>query len=194
MLPRTIRYSVFMIALSGVLAAQTIVSPELATFDRRLGEYVDLHRRIEGPIPPLASAPDMDEVHRRMAAVRDRIVTERKAQRQAQGYVLPPPVIQVLRGRIAGCLTADDIANAMADIDEHTPPGMPFPRVNSPLPEDAPFGLIPPQALCALPPLPPELRWVVLSNALLIWDHHADLVVDIAPGVFDAATYRVTRR
>jgi hypothetical protein len=49
---------------------------------------------------------------------------------------------------------------------------------------------LPPLALRALPPLPPELRYVVLSKSLIIWDHHADMVVDVAPGVFDAATYR----
>ena len=36
---------------------------------------------------------------------------------------------------------------------------------------------------------PAELRYMVLSKALLVWDHHADLVVDIAPGLFDASTY-----
>lgn len=189
MIPLTIRHPISLIVLSGALLTQTAVTTDMATFERRLTEYMDMHRRIEGPIPPLAAAPDMDEVHRRMAAVRDRIVAERKERGQAQGYLLAAPVVQVLRGRIAGCLTRADIADVMADIDEHVPPGMPFPRVNAPLPEDAPFGLIPPQAVKALPPLPPELRWVVLSNALLIWDHHADLVVDIAPGLFDASTY-----
>jgi hypothetical protein len=111
-------------------------------------------------------------------------------KREGLGYLLSAEVVKVVRERIAGCLSLDDISDVMADIDEHAPPGMPFPRVNEPLPEDAPFGLIPPQALKDLPRLPPELRWVVLSNALLIWDHHADLVVDIAPGVFDASSYR----
>lgn len=180
--------SIPVIVLSGALAAQTVVPGDLATFDRRLGEYVDMHRRLEGPIPPLAASSDMAEVHRLMAALRERIQIERKAQ--GQGYLLSPQVIQVLRARIAACLSPDDIADVMVEIDEHTPPAMPFPRVNEPIPEDAPFGLIPPEALKTLPRLPPEVRWVVLSNALLIWDHHADLVVDIAPGVFDASTYR----
>lgn len=188
MVRRTVRDSILFLLLSATLAAQGAVSPELATFENRLGQYVEMHRRLEGPLPPLAAASDMDDVHRLMAALRVRIRGERKEQ--GQGYLLTPAVVQVLRTRIAGCLSPESIADTMADIDEHVPPGMPYPRVNEPLPEDAPFGMVPPQALASLPRLPPELRWVVLSNALLIWDHHADLVVDIAPGVFDASTYR----
>ena len=77
----------------------------------------------------------------------------------------------------------------MEDIDEHMPLNMPPVRVNEALPEEAPFGMVPPQALRDLPPLPDELRYMVLSKALLLWDHHADLVVDLAPGLFDAASY-----
>lgn len=189
MLRRTGRLSTLVFALLSVaLGAQTIAPAELATFEKRLGQYIEMHRRLEGPLPPLAATRDMDEVDRLMADLRRRITAERRTQ--GQGYLVPPGMIEVLRARIAGGLSPDAIGEAMIDIDEHTPPDLPPVRVNEPLPENAPFGLVPPDALKALPHLPPELRWVVLSKALLIWDHHADLVVDIAPGVFDASTYR----
>jgi hypothetical protein len=66
---------------------------------------------------------------------------------------------------------------------------MPAPCANEPLPENAPFVLIAPQLLRALPPLPRELRYMALSKALIIWDHHADLVVEMVPGLFDPLTY-----
>ena len=47
-----------------------------------------------------------------------------------------------------------------------------------------------PPVLRELPALPGELRYMVLSKALIIWDHQANLVVDIAPGLFDADTYK----
>jgi hypothetical protein len=169
-------------------AVQIDTRAGLAAFEARLTTYVEMHRRLEGPLPPLLATSDMDEVYRLMAALRLRIRAERKEQ--GQGYLLTPAMTSLLRARITSCMTADDIAQTMEDIEEHTPPNMPPVRVNEPLPEDAPFGLFPPLALRALPPLPPELRYVVLSKALIIWDHHADMVVDMAPGVFDAATYR----
>lgn len=185
---RTVLTSITFFVLSCAVMAQAPVLPELAVFESRLGQYVDMHRRLEGPLSPLAAAPDMDEVHRLMDALRARIKAERRDQ--GQGYLFMPAMIELVRARLAGCLTPKHMSEAMADIDEHTPPDMAPLRVNDPLPEDAPFGMIPPEALRMLPRLPPELRYVVLSKALVIWDHHADLVVDIAPGVFDAATYQ----
>ena len=175
------------LALICAIGAQGTTSTALATFESRLDQYVAMHRRVEGPLPPMAVTSNMDDVHRLMDALRVRIRAER--QGHAQGHLFSPGMITVLHQRIAGCMTPDDIRNAMDDIDEHTPPDMPAVRINEPLPEDAPFGMVPPQALRELPRLPDELRYMVLSKALLVWDHHADLVVDIAPGLFDASTY-----
>lgn len=182
--------SLILLMGGAALATQAEVGGALPAFESRLGQYVEMHRRLEGPLPPLMVTSNFDELHRLMAALRERIRAERKDQRQ--GWLLPPPMVALLRARVQSCLTNDEIASTMELIEEHTPPNMPRVRVNEALPEDAPFGLIPPQALAALPKLPPELRYVVLSKALVIWDHHADLVVDIAPGVFDATTYRKT--
>ena len=187
MLQRWTFLTIGVLAWTCAASAQTTSSRSLTTFQARLDEYVKMHRRVEGPLPPMAVTSNMDDVHRLMDALRARIRAERKAQ--GQGYLLTPAVVTALRERIAGCMTVADIRNAMEDIEEHTPADMPALKTNEPLPEDAPFGMVPPQALRELPPLPDELRYMVLSKALLIWDHHADLVIDVAPGLFDAATY-----
>ncbi|HJR61702.1 MAG TPA: hypothetical protein VJ813_20010 [Vicinamibacterales bacterium] len=188
MVRRLIVPALILLMGGGALATQAEVGGALPAFEAGLAGYVEMHRRLEGPLPPLMVTADMDEVHRLMDALRQRIRTERKNQRQ--GWLLPPPMVALLRARVQSCLTNEEIARTMESIDEHTPPNMPPLRVNQALPEDAPFGMIPSAALRTLPPLPPELRYVVLSKALVIWDHHADLVVDLAPGVFDARTYR----
>jgi hypothetical protein len=189
---RTIVAALILAIAAPVCAAQPAQQREdpreLEAFESRLENYVEMHRRLEGPLPPLKTTTNMDVVHKLMDTLRARIRTERKNQQQ--GYLLTPGMITVIRARVASRLTTDEIAATMEDIEEHTPPNMPALRVNEALPQDAPFGLLPPLALSALPPLPPELRYVVLAKALIIWDHHADLVVDVAPGVFDASTYR----
>jgi hypothetical protein len=180
--------ALFIVVVAGRLCVAQREDPrELAAFESKVQQYVEMHGRLEGPLPPLKTTSDMDVVHQLMDTLRARIQTERKNRQQ--GYLLTPGMIAVVRARVSSRLTRDEIARAMEDIDEHTPPDMPPIRVNEALPQDAPFGLVPPLALGALPPLPSELRYVVLAKALIIWDHHADLVVDIAPGVFDAATY-----
>src|SRR5688500_13004165 len=172
---------------AGPSAAQIDAAAETAAFQGRVDQYVQMHRRLEGPLPPLMVTNDMDEVHRLMAALRERIREDRA--RQAPGPLVTPPMGLVLRQVIGATLTVDDLVDLAAELDEHTPEGMPAPRVDEPLPENAPFVLMAPQLLRALPSLPPELRYMALSKALLIWDHHADFVVEMVPGLFDPLTY-----
>jgi hypothetical protein len=173
--------------MAGPSAAQIDAPAETAAFQGRVNQYVQMHRRLEGPLPPLKVTTDMDEVHRLMADLRRRIREERG--RQAQGPLVTPPMALVLRQVIGTTLTVDDLIDLAAELDEHTPEGMPAPCVNEPLPEDAPRVMMAPQLLRALPPLPHELRYMALSKALIIWDHHADLVVEMVPGLFDPLTY-----
>jgi hypothetical protein len=175
------------ILMAGLGAAQIDASAETAAFQGRVNQYVEMHRRLEGPLPPLKVTTDMDEVKRLMADLRRRVREEHG--RQAPGPLVTPPMALVLRQVIGATLTVDNLVDLAAELEEHTPQGMPAPSVNEPLPEDAPFVMLAPQLLRALPPLPHELRYMALSKALLIWDPHADLVVEMVPGLFDPLTY-----
>ena len=163
------------------VSAQAAASAELAAFQARVAEYVEMHRRLEGPLPPLQVTKDIDEVHRLMDALRAKI----RAARGTRGTIITPATITMFHQIIGSALTLADVVNVSEELEEHTPPRMAKVRANEPLPENAPFVTIPPPLLRALPPLPPELRYIVLAGALIIWDHHADLVVESCPGVFD---------
>jgi hypothetical protein len=167
------------------VAAQTDAKGELAAFQTRVNAYVEMHRRLEGPLPPIQVTKDMDEVHRLMEELRVRI----RAERGPRGTLLTPASVEAFRQIIASTLTLADIVNVSEELEEHTPPRMEKVRVNQPLPGNSPFVTFPPPLLRALPELPPELRYVALSGALIIWDHHADLVVDIMPRLFDPLLY-----
>ena len=160
---------------------------ELEAFTARLDIYVEVHRRLEGPLPPLKAGKDMDEVFRLMAKLRGRIRAERRDHPQ-QPLVTPGMAI-VLRNVVGRTLRIADLVDLDQELFEHTPTSMSPVCVNDQLPEGAPFVMIAPQLLRALPPLPPELRYIALSRALVVWDHHADLVVDVVPGLFDPKTY-----
>jgi hypothetical protein len=41
--------------------------------------------------------------------------------------------------------------------------------------------MIPPSVLCSLPALPEELQFRFWDRSLLLWDYHANLIVDILP-------------
>ncbi|MDQ3486778.1 MAG: hypothetical protein M3468_03475, partial [Acidobacteriota bacterium] len=167
--------------LAEPVGAQLDSRAEMAAFQTRLGAYTEMHRKLEGPLPPLQVTKDMDEVHRLMDELRGRIRTARGTR----GTLITPGLIEAFKQVIGSALTLADVVNVSEEIEEHTPPRMAKVRVNQPLPGNAPFVTIPPPLLRALPELPPELRYVALSGALIIWDQHADLVIDIMPRLFD---------
>lgn len=180
------------IALVGVtVGAQAPADRDaVKLFNERVNAYVETHRRMEGPVPPLSAGKDMAEVKRLMLAVRVRIRSKTGAL--AEGHVFTPEVALMFRKRIAATLTRQDLIAIAEDVDEHTPPGSPAPKVLEPLPDDTPFVPLPPRLFGALPPLAPELRYIVVGRALVLWDHHADVVVDIAPGLLDPQGYAGT--
>jgi len=55
-------------------------------------------------------------------------------------------------------------------------------------PEGVPFDFVPPQLLRSLPALPPELQYRIIGRSLVLWDHHANLIVDFLPGAFASTT------
>ena len=178
---------VLLVAAGATLpAAQPAESDVVKAFDRRAQEYVELHRRSEGPIPPRVASRDMAEVEKLMAAVRARI---RSSGIPKQGHLLTPDMNLLLRKRIAAVLTKADLVEIDEDVIEHSPPDMAPLRFYEVLPEDAPFIPIPPVLFKTFPTLAPELRYMILARALVIWDEHANLVVDIGPKLFDPATY-----
>jgi hypothetical protein len=176
--------------VSEPVKAQPDAKAEVAAFHTRLNTYVEMHRRLEGPLPPIQVTKDMDEVHRLMDQLRGRIL----AERGPRGTLLTPALVDTFKQIIGSTLTLADIVNVSEELEEHTPPRMDKVRVNRPLPGNAPFVTIPPPLLRALPELPPELRYVALSGALIIWDHHADLVLDIMPRLFDPLNYSTKKK
>jgi hypothetical protein len=57
-------------------------------------------------------------------------------------------------------------------------------HVNMAWPTEVTFEFVPPQLLQVLPPLPVELQYRIIGRDLVLWDHHADLIVDFLPGAF----------
>jgi hypothetical protein len=170
---------------SGPPGAQTPASDDeaaVAAFEARVAAYVELHRRLEGPLPTLGISDDLDKVHAAMAALARQVRDARPNARQ--GDVFSPDVSRVFRARIGQCLCPDDLQEIRAEQDEHLPRRVPPLRVNGTWPHDAPFSYVPPQLLAALPPLPVELQYRIIGRALVLWDHHADLIVDFIPGAF----------
>jgi hypothetical protein len=156
-----------------------------AVFQTRVNEYVTMHRMLEGPLPTLEVSTDMRKVQAAMDALAVRIQAARKDARQ--GDIFTEAVAPTFRRRIASCLVRADLEAILAD-QRYGQQGQPAPRVNAVWPVRVPFDIVPPQLLAALPRLPPELQYRIIGRSLVLWDHHANLIVDILPGALTPAT------
>jgi hypothetical protein len=158
-------------------------------FQERINQYVAVHRGLELPLMPLRPTLDMSRIQASRQALAHRIrVVRAEAQ---QGDLITPDVARMFRRRIATCLPASEWAAILSDNaedEEGVPAGPPALHVNMEWPEQVPFGFVPPQMLAALPRLPAELQYRIIGNSLVLWDHHANLIVDFLPGAFIATS------
>lgn len=172
------------VALSMTGSAQPIGGSDAAVqaFQQRVAAYVEVHRRLEGPRPTLEISEDLREVHAAMEALAREL---RNARRRArQGDLFTPDVTGLFRTRIASCLPPGDMAALLAEHHEDLHGARPRLRVNGGWPPNAPFGYVPPEMLAALPPLPSELQYRIVGRSLVLWDHHANLIVDFIRDAF----------
>ena len=164
-------------------------------FQQRVAEYVTLHQLLEGPLPPLFPTRDMSQIHVTRRALASRIQTARAHANPGDiitADVITADVARMFRRRIATCLTREVCAAILADRDTDEQ-GLPAPlvpalHVNMKWPAQVAFDFVPPQLLLALPPLPPELQYRIIGRALVLWDHHANLIVDILPAAFASSS------
>jgi hypothetical protein len=149
----------------------------LASFHSRVQQYAELHRSLEGPVPTLSRSDDYAETKAAIAALGATLRTARKSARQ--GDIFTPDIESWFRSKIAECLEGCNTDDLLATLNEENPPGLVLtPQVNAQWPDEASLGPMPPALLAALPRLPEELQYRFMNRDLVLWDVHANLVVD----------------
>lgn len=158
-------------------------------FERSVAEYVVLHQMLERDVPPMSVTRDVGEILGAVRALATRMQVARVTARQ--GDIITPEVAGMFRRRIATCLTPGQWRALFADRardEEGEPIEAPPLRVNMEWPAGVPFDFVPPQLLQSLPALPQELQYRIIGRSLVLWDHHANLIVDFLPGAFAPTT------
>jgi hypothetical protein len=171
---------------SGAQVVDTILEEHKATlaFEQSVTDYAKMHRLLEGSLPMPSVSMDM----RIVQAVMDEFAAQIQAARQGapQGDIFTDAVARMFRRRIATCLSPEDLDAILAEnqpeYEQPEAPAAPPLRVNTVWPPQIPFDFVPPQLLAVLPPLPPELQYRIVGRSLVLWDHHANLIVDFLPG------------
>lgn len=172
------------VAATSVASFQATASEEAAVkeLERRVAGYVELHRRIEGPVPTPRVSSDAGEIRRAVDALGAQI---RKARQTAKpGDIFAPEIASMIRARIrTGC--GGDF-ESVRDTAHHDMGQIPAATVNGKWPGPA-MTVMPVTVLCQLPSLPEELEYRFVNRALVLWDAHADVIVDVMPDALPPA-------
>jgi hypothetical protein len=151
----------------------------LRVFDERLAAYAALHQRLEESLPPATPSNDMRSILRARETLASAIRTARP--HASQGDIFTPAVADALRRTIADALEGVDSETLLKELylEDDVPPGY-QPRVFDAYPRWATHEM-PPVILHRLPPLPEDIVYRLVDHALVLWDVHADLIIDVLP-------------
>jgi hypothetical protein len=181
------RYGLWVLFASLIPAATgpQPTDPVSGTFLQRIDEYVALHRRLEGPLPPEQVTSDVRALFIPRIALAAAIRAERADARH--GEIFTPAIAGYFRTVITDALREHGIDDLLATVEEENAVHIP-PRVNGEYPAGRSISTVPPCVLAALPPLPPELQYRFVGRDLILWDVHAGLIVDFVTGAIPDMT------
>lgn len=151
-------------------------------FERATLDYVRMHRRLEAQIGAIHLNINVAELNRIIQELAVAIRAERPDARQ--GDFFTPALAAELRASIDNALrdhgiTPGDVKEN--ELREAIDRGTVVLRVNGTFPWALASSMFP-CVIAALPPLPPELQYRIVGNALVLIDVHASLIVDLLPG------------
>lgn len=185
---RVIAATVFAIGtLTGTVAAQESAGYDdraaaLRSFHERVESYAALHRRLEEPLPPMTVTTDTWATFLAKRYLAAAIRAARPSARQ--GDIFSPAIAIVFRQLISEALVAHDVEALLIELNEEQPVARGVhPLVNEPYPKGVTHE-VPAILLQRLPALPEDVEYRIVDRDLLLWDIHADLVIDFVPDAF----------
>ena len=176
-------------ATAMMLAVQESQPPDRAAllyeFDRRVDAYVRLHWWFEEPFVPVLGETGS---HSMLIAQGYLASAIREARATAQqGDIFFPAAAAMFREVIAQALEGRDTDSFLREFYlPHPVTHAVHPRINEPYPGSITHE-VPPVVLRRLAPLSEHLEYRIAGHDLLLWDVHADLLVDLVPDAFSPA-------
>lgn len=152
----------------------------LQTFTERTDRYVRLRARLEDPLPSLDARRDPWSLMLTRRYLASAIRAARPYARQ--GDIFATPVAQAFRGLIGQAIHDVDI-EGLVDEDLEAADFLVDLAVNEPVPAWA-IHLVPAALLECLPPLSAAIEYRIVSGNLILWDMHAEIVIDALPDAF----------
>jgi hypothetical protein len=144
-------------------------------FQKRVNEYVALHKKMESTLPKLSDESAPGEISRHQEAL-GRLIEQGRPKAQP-GDIFTKESRAYFRRLLAGTFAGPDGRKLKASINDENPGPIRL-RVNGRYPDTVPLSTMPPQVLASLPKLPEELEYRFIGERLILLDVHAHVVVD----------------
>ncbi len=154
-------------------------TPTVPEFQKRFAAYLDVQKKAIAELPALKRTDDPVEITAREVAMGQAVRTARANAKQ--GDVIGPETAAYFRKLIKEDLQLRTAAEKQVMKDEI--PAF-TPQVNQSYPSDHPLATFPATLLKIMPTLPEGLEYRLLSNALIIRDIKANIIVDYILDVF----------
>jgi hypothetical protein len=151
-------------------------------FLKRVDEYVALHKKLEGTLPPLPkqTTPQIVDTHERALAAL--IQSSRKGAKQ--GEIFTQPMQALVRQFLRPLFRGTDGAHLREEIMDNENKAKVVLAPNGRYPDEIPVSTVPPQVLQFLPKLPEELEYRFVRQHLILFDPHAHIIPDWVPRAF----------
>ena len=147
----------------------------LSTMNDRLGDYIDLHRKLERSLPKLPKDATPQEIDKNQRAFEALV---RKARATAKpGDIFTPEARPVIKRLLAAIFGGPEGQQLKASIMDENSVGITF-SVNDRYPDKVPLSSVPPQVLQTLPKLSEDLEYRFIGNRLILLDTHAHVIAD----------------
>lgn len=147
----------------------------LSTMNDRLGEYIDLHTKLERSLPKLpkdATPQQIDKNQRAFEALM------RKARATAKpGDIFTPEARPIIKRLLATVFGGPEGKQLKASIMDENSTGITI-SVNGRYPDKVPLSSVPPEVLQTLPKLTEDMEYRFIGNRLILLDTHAHVVAD----------------
>lgn len=150
--------------------AQTV-----SDFLKRCNDYVVLHNKVNQGLPKLPRNATPEQIDQGQQALSKGITTARSSAKA--GDVIAPATQAYLRQVLTRVFSNPDGKQLRSSILDENPIDAAV-GVNQPYPDSIPLSTMPPQILDALPKLPEELEYRFVGERLILFDHHAHIIVD----------------
>jgi hypothetical protein len=147
----------------------------VADFHKRCAAYVALHKKIDAGLAKVPQDATPEQIDLGQQALSKGIAAARADARP--GDIFGPGMVAYLRQTLGQVFSRPDGKQLRSSILDENPVDATV-RVNGPYPDAIPLSTMPPQLLSALPKLPEELEYRFIGERLILFDHHAHIIVD----------------